>query len=158
MCSKDKTNALCRLLQKYNAHLTHHNALFYIHPHNGIVTIANTILTPHRRFSNEDLKQLHEIATANFYLVKEQVIYLIEYANQRFEWEIYARDSRYLEKVHSEMIESMKIRELIALSDICFQDEDTQNKYVKNKQLITFISNRESMVNLNLRKHCFIAG
>lgn len=52
----------------------------------------------------------------------------------------------------------MKIRELIALSAICLEEnpDDAQGKYLKNKQLINFLNHRESMVNPTLKKQCII--
>lgn len=56
-----------------------------------------------------------------------------------------------------EMMETMRIRELIALSHISFQEEtDPQNKYAKTKELIEFLSHRENMVNPTLRKKGFL--
>lgn len=55
------------------------------------------------------------------------------------------------------MTQTMKIRELIALSHISFQDDaNAQNRYAKGKQLMHFLNHRESMVNATLKKQCFI--
>jgi hypothetical protein len=63
-----------------------------------------------------------------------------------------------MDKVNMDMVETMKIRELIALSSICFEQNpnDVQGKYQKNKELINFLNHRENMVNPTLKKQCFM--
>ena len=77
MRSKGKVNIVCRLIQKYNAHLAQHNVAFHIDSNTGRVAIRNpTISYPHGIFDGE-VNNLYQMALKNCQLVEEQVIYLI---------------------------------------------------------------------------------
>jgi hypothetical protein len=65
-----------------------------------------------------------------------------------------------MDKVHADMMETMRIRELIALSSIKFEHSpnEVQGRYQTSKELINFLSHRESMVNPTLKLQGFIGG
>lgn len=44
------------------------------------------------------------------YFVAEQMIHIAECINQSFQWEIYSKDVKYLEKITSDAYETLKIR------------------------------------------------
>lgn len=47
MCSKGKISVMCRLIQKYNLHLSQFNLAFRIDPNNGLLLLTNpTIYFP----------------------------------------------------------------------------------------------------------------
>jgi hypothetical protein len=160
MGSRGKISAMCRLIQKYNLHLMQFNLAFRIDPNNGLILLTNPAIYFPTGLANEHLLSLHQLAARNFQLIKEQVLLLLECASQKFEWEIYAKDVRYMEKVQMDLMEIMRIRELIAISSVRFDHSpnDVQGRYQMSKDLINFLSHRESMVNPTLRQQGFIGG
>ena len=86
MYSKGKISAMCRLIQKYNLHLVEFNLAFRIDHNNGLLLLTNPSIYYTDGLSTNHLLSLHQLALKNFQLIKEQIIFLLECANRKFEW------------------------------------------------------------------------
>lgn len=86
MKGRGKVNIFCRILQKYNVHLEKHNIALFVDVANATIVLRNPLFVQGPGITGDAFKELHDIASKNVQVIKDQVIYLLECANQNFEW------------------------------------------------------------------------